>query len=169
MNNPNPFSTIILDRNDLKFSAGHFTIFSATERERLHGHNFQVRVEITAKLQDSGITYDYGITRKQIMALCRSLNEYMLLPQYSPYLSISEDDRCYYAVFNGEQMSFLKSDTKVLPIKNVTSEALSGWFVEQLTADEMDLHRKHIETIKVMISVTVGQSASALWEKSTHE
>lgn len=162
----NQYSTIALDRDDMKFSAGHFTIFSATERERLHGHNFQVRIEITAKVQDSGITYDYSLTRRKVLALCKSLNEYMLLPRYSPYLKLSEDEHYYYAEFNGEKMSFLKSDTLVLPIKNVTSEALAEWFVSELIADEADVKIKEIITIKAMISITVGQCASALWEKN---
>ena len=148
----------------MKFSAGHFTIFSATERERLHGHNFQVRVEVTAKVQDSGITYDYSLTRRKVLALCKSLNEYMLLPRYSPYLKLSEDELYYYAEFNGESMSFLKTDTQVLPIKNVTSEGLAEWFVNELIRDEADLAAKEIVAIKVTISITVGQTASATWQ-----
>lgn len=161
----NQYSTITLDRDDMKFSAGHFTIFSATERERLHGHNFQVRVKVTAKVQDSGITYDYSLTRRKVLALCKSLNEYMLLPKHSPYLKLSEDDVYYYAEFNDEKMSFLKSDTLVLPIKNVTSEGLAEWFVSELIADEADMQAKEIIAIKAMISITVGQCASALWKK----
>ena len=30
-------TTIEIDKENLKFSAAHFTIFSGTERERLHG------------------------------------------------------------------------------------------------------------------------------------
>ena len=33
----------------LNFSAGHVTMFSATEREDLHGHNWRVACEITAR------------------------------------------------------------------------------------------------------------------------
>lgn len=161
----NQYSTIALDRDDMKFSAGHFTIFSATERERLHGHNFQVRIEVTAKVQDSGITYDYSLTRRKVLALCKSLNEYMLLPKHSPYLKLSEDEVYYYAEFNDEKMSFLKSDTLILPIKNVTSEGLAEWFVSELIADEADIQVKEIIAIKAMISITVGQCASALWKK----
>ena len=37
-------TTLELYKEEMKFSAGHFTIFSATERENLHGHNFSVYV-----------------------------------------------------------------------------------------------------------------------------
>jgi 6-pyruvoyltetrahydropterin/6-carboxytetrahydropterin synthase len=158
-------STIALFRNDMKFSSGHFTIFSATERERLHGHNFQVRVEITAEIQEAGITYDYSHTRRRILSLCKSLNEYMLLPQYSPYLKITEDEIYYYAEFANEKMTFLKADTLILPIKNVTSECLAQWFVDQLIEDKTDLAHKRIVGIKAMISITVGQYATANWQR----
>jgi 6-pyruvoyltetrahydropterin/6-carboxytetrahydropterin synthase len=151
----------------MKFSAGHFTIFSATERERLHGHNFQVRAEITAEVQESGITYDYSLTRRKILALCKSLNEYMLLPQFSPHLSVSEDETYYYAQFANDRMVFLKSDTLVLPVKNVTSECLAQWFVEQLIEDKADIEDKRIVAIKVMISITVGQHSTASWQRGS--
>ena len=34
--------TLYIDKESHKFSAAHYTIFSATERERLHGHNYSV-------------------------------------------------------------------------------------------------------------------------------
>ena len=44
---PDEATTLELCQEEMKFSAGHFTILSATERERLHGHNFTVYVAIT--------------------------------------------------------------------------------------------------------------------------
>ena len=165
MNKKRHLSTVSLYRDDMKFSSGHFTIFSATERERLHGHNFRVESEITAEIKEVGITYDYSLTRKEILVLCRSLNEYLLLPQYSPYLNIEEDHQYYYAFFNGVKMSFLKEDTLILPIKNVTSEGLAGWFVDRLTNDKALLKEREIVKLKIKISTTPGQDASASWEE----
>ena len=47
---PESLIRIELSKEYLNFSAGHFTIFSATERENLHGHNFQVRGAVTAAI-----------------------------------------------------------------------------------------------------------------------
>ena len=38
--------TISLSKEDMKFSAGHFTIFDGAARETLHGHNFTVSAEV---------------------------------------------------------------------------------------------------------------------------
>ena len=158
-------STIELFRNDMKFSAAHFTIFSATERERLHGHNYYVHASVKAEFLAPGITYDYSITRKAILSLCRQLNEYLLLPQHSPYLKITENAENYLVKFDQDMMTFLKKDTVILPIANVTSEELARWFVETLTADTKALKEKGIHKFKIKISTTAGQFASAVWKR----
>ncbi|MDB3933713.1 6-carboxytetrahydropterin synthase, partial [Luminiphilus sp.] len=43
-------TTLHIEKEAHKFSAAHYTIFSATERERLHGHNYFVSVRIVAKM-----------------------------------------------------------------------------------------------------------------------
>ncbi len=161
------YSTVELYRQDMKFSAAHFTIFNATERERLHGHNYHVHTYVTAALDDAGITYDYSITRKQVLALCRSLNEYMLLPAESPHLNIGEQDDQYVVKYGKDTMYFLKNETLLLPIKNTTSECLAQWFVDQLTEDQADLADKQIIKIKVAVSTTPGQCSVAKWKLPT--
>ncbi len=48
-------TTIEVSKEYLKFSAAHFTIFSATERERLNGHNFRVSAKITEPVGPNGM------------------------------------------------------------------------------------------------------------------
>lgn len=161
-----PVSTIELFRNDMKFCAAHFTIFNGKERERLHGHNYYVRSRIRASYIEPGITYDYTITRKEILKICRELNEYMLLPLDSPYLEVSEKDGYVRAIFDGVEMSFLAAETRLMPIANVTSEELARYFVEKLWNDE-DIRQKKIHSLEIEVSTTQGQSAS--YTKSVSE
>ena len=90
---------IRLDKETMKFSAGHFTIFGPGERERLHGHNFKVAVVLHACVGDNGLCFDYGIYKQKLVALCRELNEYFLLPGRSPFLVIEEQEDGLVAVF----------------------------------------------------------------------
>ena len=62
-------STIELFKEAMKFSAGHFTIFSETERERLHGHNFTVYVALTGEVNDKGMIADYRDFNDALLAL----------------------------------------------------------------------------------------------------
>lgn len=122
--------TIRLAKENMKFSAGHFTIFSASERERLHGHNFRVELDIEARMLGNGMCFDYGIYKARVVALCRELNEWTILPTRSPHLRVEEGGEHVYAHFNGERIPFLRGDVLLLPIENATLEEFSAYFLD---------------------------------------
>ncbi len=155
--------TIPLSKENMKFSAGHFTIFSATERERLHGHNFRVAATIRAEVVENGMCFDYGLFKDRIVALCRELNEYFILPARSPHLQIREQGEQVIAVFGTEQIPFLRADVLLLPIENATVEEFSRYFVERLTADREELARLRISALSVEVSSGPGQGAESAW------
>ena len=72
-------TTLYIDKESHKFSAAHYTIFSATERERLHGHNYSVSAKIVAPMGDNGFAADYNVYKERLARLCDGLDEYMLL------------------------------------------------------------------------------------------
>src|ERR1700733_14017533 len=129
-------STIELFKERMGFSAGHFTIFSATLREKLHGHNYQLYISLTTEVNEKyGLTFDYRNYKNILYQKCRDLNETFLLPKFSPYLILEENKNYLYAIFNNERIPFLKTDVIVLPITNVTVEELSQWFLQELMAN----------------------------------
>ena len=150
---------IRLAKENMKFSAGHFTIFSASERERLHGHNFRVEADIEARMLGNGMCFDYGIYKARIVALCRELNEWTLLPTRSRHLRIEEDGDHVYAHFDGQRIPFLRADVKLLPIENATLEEFARWFLERLLEEAGDLRAHGIASIEVRVSSGPGQSA----------
>lgn len=150
---------IRLSKENMKFSAGHFTIFTATDRERLHGHNFRVEADIEARMLGNGMCFDYGIYKARIVALCRELNEWTILPTRSPYLRIEEDGEHVYAHFDGQRIPFLRGDVLLLPIENATLEEFAAWFLDRLTGDPQALRAHGIEAIEVRVSSGPGQSA----------
>ncbi|MFN7136983.1 MAG: 6-pyruvoyl trahydropterin synthase family protein [Thermomonas sp.] len=151
--------TIRLAKQNMKFSAGHFTIFSATERERLHGHNFTVEVDIEARMLGNGMCFDYGLYKDRVVALCRELNEWTILPTRSPYLRIEEDGDHVYAHFDGQRIPFLRADVLLLPIENATLEEFARWFLQRLCEDRDALRAHAIDAIEVRVLSGPGQSA----------
>lgn len=158
-------TTLELYKEDMKFSAGHFTIFSATERERLHGHNFRVHVIITAEILDNGMCFDYVIYKKRLRKLCDAWDEYMILPTQSPYLQIEQTESHIYAHFNGEKIPFLASDVLLLPVANATVEEFARLMLESLTSDPQELAEFRIHALTVKVYSGPGQSAASSWEK----
>jgi len=162
-------TTIELAKEYLKFSAAHFTIFSATERERLHGHNFRVAAELIAPVGDNGMCFSYKVFKRKLESLCDALDEYLLLPSDSPYLEIAEAGREYLVEFNGEQMRFLKSDTLLLPIRNATVEEYAHYLLGELRADIEAMQQYDIREITIRVSSGPGQWGSARWRRDQLE
>lgn len=159
-------TTIELFKENMKFSAGHFTIFSATERENIHGHNFNVYVSMTAEILENGMCFDYGLYKKRICDLCKEWNEIFILPSKSPYLTIEEDITYIYALFNNEKIPFLKRDVLILPIENATLEDMSQLMLDKLISEPEELEKFKIKAITVKIFSGPGQCASSEWKSS---
>lgn len=151
--------TIRLAKENMKFSAAHFTIFNAHERERLHGHNFRVEADIEARMLGNGMCFDYGIYKDRIVALCRELNEWTILPTRSPYLRVEETGDQVYALFDGQRIPFLRSDVLLLPIENATLEEFAAWFLQRLGEDREALRAHAITAMEVRVFSGPGQSA----------
>ena len=155
-------TTIEISKEYLHFAAAHFTLFSDTERENLHGHNFQVTLDAEAPIAEDGLTFDYNILKKALKQMCDDLDEQVIMPTQSPHLQIESDDQYTYAVFNGERIPFLERDLTLLPIRNVTVEELAHYLLDTL------LKRQEIQTLDIQQMVLKcasgeGQWASASW------
>ncbi|ESQ17315.1 MAG TPA: 6-pyruvoyl tetrahydropterin synthase [Chromatiaceae bacterium] len=151
---------IEISKQYLGFSAGHFTIFSATRRENLHGHNFAVRCAVTAVVGADGLIFDYGILKRTLKSLCDELDERVLLPEASPHLQIERDAGLVFARLADERIPFLERDVLLLPIRNTTIEELAAFLLEQLSIHP-DLGERGIRGMELGVSSGDGQWAYA--------
>ena len=157
------YATIELTKEYLKFSAAHFTLFSATVRERLHGHNFAVSASFRAPIGEHGLCFDYSSFKKKLAVICNSLDEYLLLPGRSPYLQIRQSGSFYLVKFNNEEeMPFLVADTLILPLLNISVEELADYILGQLLADD-EIKQAEIDLIEVSVSSGPGQWGTRSW------
>lgn len=153
-------TTLYIDKESHKFSAAHFTIFSSTERERLHGHNYSVSAMIVAGMGDNGFSADYNVYKNRIKALCDDLDEYMIIAAHSPHQTIADDGDYVRVGFNGENMLFLKSDTRVLPIVNATVEEFSHYLLRGLLEQ---CRGENIAELQLCVASGPGQKGCANW------
>ena len=155
-------TTIEISEEYLHFAAAHFTLFSDTERENLHGHNFQVTLDAEAPIAEDGLTFDYNILKKALKQMCDDLDEQVIMPTQSPHLQIESDDQYTYAVFNGERIPFLERDLTLLPIRNVTVEELAHYLLETLLKRQ-EIQALDIQQMVLKCASGEGQWASASW------
>lgn len=165
MSDTTRYSRIEIAKNALSFSVAHFTVFSPTERENIHGHNFQVGCDIYAPIDENGLTLDYAILKKMLRDMCDELDEKVLLPANSPWLELVDENDYTVAIFNDERIPFLKRDVLILPIANTTVEELSHYLLGKVRAAPA-LEDLALLEITVRVSSGPGQTGAASWRAS---
>jgi 6-pyruvoyltetrahydropterin/6-carboxytetrahydropterin synthase len=153
-------TTLYIDKESHKFSAAHYTIFSATERERLHGHNYSVSTRIVAPMGGNGFSADYNVYKTRLKTLCDELDEYMILAGDSPHQQIEQQGDNFLVRYAGEEMLFLCSDTLVLPILNATVEEFSHYLLGKLLEASASDDLREIE---LCVASGPGQKGCAIW------
>ena len=153
-------TTLYIDKERHKFSAAHYTIFSATERERLHGHNYSVSARIVAPVGDNGFSADYNVYKTRLAGLSEALDEYTLLAGESPHQRVEASGDYYRVTFAGRDLWFLCSDTLVLPIRNATVEELSWYLLQSLLRQSAG---EELREVELCVASGPGQRGCASW------
>ena len=158
-------TTISIEKQYLHFSVAHFTIFSETERERLHGHNFRIAVSITGEVDNNGLCFDYAIYKKILQELCQKYDEYTLIAKCSPHLQIQEEGDYYLITHNNITQPLLRTDTLLLPIRNVTIEELSQYLLNEVLGDFKLVDELKIISFEMRVSSGPDQWGISRWDR----
>lgn len=138
-------------------------LYSADRRESMHGHDYQIHVAFHAMIEQNGMSFDCRLYKQRLQKICQSLDYRFLLPSQSEYMTVAEENDRWIATFGTQIMPFLKQDAVVLPICNVTLEELSQWFLDQLTQDQAELKKHHIQGIMLKVFNGRGESGASVW------
>lgn len=152
--------SILVEKQYLKFSAAHFLIFPDGSKERLHGHNYQVAVEIDGRLSEHGLVIDFKQVKPVVKLLCDRLDEHWLLPGLHPALRIRERDDGHSEIeYAGCRYLAPSDELIVLPINNSSAENLAAWIGRELYADlQRRFGKVSVRRLRVQVSETAGQA-----------
>jgi 6-pyruvoyltetrahydropterin/6-carboxytetrahydropterin synthase len=148
---------ITLERNTLRFSAAHFATF-AGDCEPLHGHNYDVFVEIEGDLTEDAWVLDFAEASRIVAALCKQLDHRFLLPLESTALEIKANRTEYEIIFADRRYVVPKSDVAALPIDNSTVERLAEWFGGRVAAELGALGASNVRRVTVGVEEAPGQA-----------
>lgn len=140
----------------LKFSSAHFTLFPDS-RETLHGHNYTLTLEVESPQLKDGVVVNFVPLKKVSRAICDDLDEHILLPTSSRVVIDSSEtqlnahvDRDYY--------SFPADEVRVLPIDNITCEALAAYISQLLKEKRSEWDpEKQIHRMRIWVEESPGQ------------
>ena len=150
--------TITLERNRLRFAAAHFTTFGG-ECEPLHGHNYDLFVEISGTLTKDSWVVDFGEAKRLAEGLCRELDHKFLLPMGNSALQIAHDGDEYTITFGDRRYVVPESDVAELDIDNSTAERLAEWFARGILAGLKQRGADNVTAVRVGVEEMPGQAA----------
>jgi 6-pyruvoyltetrahydropterin/6-carboxytetrahydropterin synthase len=148
---------ITLERNTLRFAAAHFTTFGG-ECEPLHGHNYDVFVEIEGDLTADAWVLDFTEAKRIAGAVCRELDHRFLLALQSRALRISEAEGEYEIAFGDRRYVLPSSDVTALPIDNTTAERLAEWICGRIASELAARGAANLQRVSVGVEEAPGQA-----------
>ena len=154
--------SIELEKEYFKFSAAHFLIFPDGSAERLHGHNYRVRVRLGAELSPFGLVLDFKSVKPVVRAICDRLDEHWLVPgEHAELLVVPRPDATSEIRYRDRVYAAPTEDLIVLPINNTSSENLAAWFGRELLA-ELGRRFPDVPVSELWVSVeeTAGQQGA---------
>ena len=152
--------SIHIAKEYLKFSCAHFLIFPDGSKERLHGHNYQVEVEVDGSLSQFGLVIDFKMVKPIIRRLCDDLDEHWLIPGEHPVLTYTRrDDGHTEVAYQGCRYLAPSDEVIVLPINNTSAENLAAWLGRRLRQELVQAFGViSVRRLRVAVSETSGQS-----------
>lgn len=156
------FKVLSLAKENFKFSAAHFLIFDEHRAERLHGHNYRVRLEVKLAWDNEpvqGYGIDFSTLKNALKAHLDSWDERVLLPGHHPELRVREEEGGHLQIhFRDRRYQFPAAEVILLPIVNTSVELLSGLLCEELWEGFKALG---VEGFQIQVEETSGQSAKS--------
>jgi 6-pyruvoyltetrahydropterin/6-carboxytetrahydropterin synthase len=155
-------TTLHLHKQNFKFSSAHFLIFDEKSAERLHGHNYQVAVDLKVPASfesELGYFVDFNVFKKHIKARLDLWDEHILLPAQQAEMRFVKEGKGLHVHFRERHYLFPENEVILLPITNTSVEQLSSI----LAADFLEAFRSYgVRQVRVRVEETRGQGASTI-------
>ncbi len=148
---------IAIAREQYKFSCAHMTVFADGTKERLHGHNYTIAVEVDVDRIDLASMLPFAPIKAALGELCALWKEHVLLAARNPFFEVVRDDDELEFKLCGDRYVMPRQDALLLPIDNISVEALAAHVAELLSAR---LAAPHARVLTVTVEESPGQGAS---------
>ncbi len=152
---------IRIEKESIKFSCSHFTIFGPHEAEALHGHNYYVTAEFGLRELDPqlGMAFDFNLLKPILKEECDKLDEHILIPKNSPFLKIERTLEQIKVTHGKKSYAFPEEDVIELEAVNITSEELAREFANRIQQRLKGVPKaERINALTVGIQETRGQT-----------
>ncbi|MBA3945551.1 MAG: 6-pyruvoyl tetrahydropterin synthase family protein [Herpetosiphonaceae bacterium] len=151
---------IEVTKDYLGFAAAHFITIKG-KCERLHGHNYQVWVELEGDLTDDGYVCDFVELKQFIHRECQLLDHRVLLQTENPLLVITAVGNSINVRYGEQHYCFPAADVVLLPLHNTTAELLAEHLAHKLATQLPAQDMVDVQRLAVWVAEGPGQRACA--------
>jgi 6-pyruvoyltetrahydropterin/6-carboxytetrahydropterin synthase len=149
---------ISIAREQYKFSCAHMTVFADGTKERLHGHNYTIAVAVEVSSIELARMLPFAPIKQALAELCARWKEHVLLAATNPHFEVVRDGAELEFRLCGERYVLPRGDALILPIDNVSVEALAAHVAELLVPRLAAFPTAQL--LEVTIEESPGQGAS---------
>jgi 6-pyruvoyltetrahydropterin/6-carboxytetrahydropterin synthase len=154
-------TSLHLYKQNFKFSSAHFLIFDEQRAEKLHGHNYEVRVDLgvdpSLDLKTKGFFIDFNEFKKTIKDRLDQWDEKVLLPKANAEMKFALKSPSLEVRFRDRFYVFPENEVVLLPVTNTSVEQLSRLLAEEFFAA---FSTQGVTSARIRVEETRGQAAS---------
>ncbi len=152
-----PTFRVDVTKEQFVFSAAHFITFAGDICERIHGHNYGVRVMVEGPLDENRYVVDFIALRDAVLAETSELDHHVVLPADHAEIKITSDDRETTATFRDRRWVFPNEDCVILPVVNTTAEELARVIAQRVIERTKAKFASGLFLIEVAVDENHGQ------------
>ena len=146
----------------LRFSAAHFAVSGSGVAEPLHGHDYQVHVDIKGSLNHDNFVIDFHQLQAETLRILGPLEHKILLPERNSAVGFQREGTQMLVDGGGKRWSLPADDCLLLPVANTTTELLAEYLVKFILEEILDKSLcPGLQSIEVRLSESGGFSATA--------
>jgi 6-pyruvoyltetrahydropterin/6-carboxytetrahydropterin synthase len=120
---------IIHHEKNLSFNSAHFLILERGKRESIHGHSYNLKINISGDSEEKLIRI-----MKAAEDVTGSLDSRTLIQGINPFLSIEFKNGQVQIKISRETIVLSEKDVIVLPVENTTSEHVSEYLHKEIAS-----------------------------------
>src|SRR5262245_32734881 len=134
------------------------TVFPDGTKERLHGHNYTIAVAIDVDEIGlaSGAMIPFAPVKTALAELCAAYKERVLLADQNPFFELVRDDGEIEFKLCGQRYVLPRGDALLLPIDNISVEALAAHIATLLQSKLTVLAAPHVRALEVTVEESPG-------------
>jgi len=136
------------------------TVFADGTKERLHGHNYTVAIALEVAGADLPAMIPFAPIKAAIAELCAAWKERVLLAARNPWFELVRDGDELEFRLCGARYVLPRGDALLLPIDNVSVEALAAHVAALLRDRIAALALPQAVALEVTVEESPGQGAS---------